>query len=71
MIGKYELKRKNNTDDSIIYELNLHSSNFIENGSMENEIINDKYEVYLNKEDMKQNLLKKNKSDVILDCKKN
>ena len=34
MIGKYELKRKNNTDDSIIYELNLHSSNFIENGSM-------------------------------------
>ena len=71
MIGKYELKKKNNTDDSIIYELKLNSSNYIENGSMKNEIINDKYEVSLNKEDMKQILLKKNKSDVILDCSKN
>lgn len=71
MIGKYELKKKNNTDDSIIYELKLNSSNYIENGSMKNEIINDKYEVSLNKEDMKQILLKKNKSDLIFDCSKN
>ena len=70
MIGKYELKKKNNTDDSIIYELKLNSSNYIEDGSMKNEIINDKYEVSLNKEDMKQILLKKEKASVILDCRK-
>lgn len=70
VIGKYELKKKNNTDDSIIYELKLNSSNYIENGSMKNEIINYKYEISLNKNNMKQILLKKDKSDVILDCRK-
>ena len=68
MIGKYKLINKNNTEDSYIYELKLNSSNYIENGTIKNEIINDTYEVNVNKDNIKQILLRNNKSEMIIEC---